>query len=506
MSNIVIKGSTLGNSLQEMLMCDEIVPGADPSYQVCKTIFTLHPLGLKMAQSPIKKAMSQQREIAVPKGPEERLRDAFKAEWKALAVDRIIKNTSTLARVYGIASVAMLVDGVPTDRPIDYKNLADLKLSFNVFDPLNTAGSLVLNQDPNAMNYQKSQGLSVQGKTYHRSRCCILMNEEPVYIDYTTSAFGYVGRSVYQRALYPLKSFVQTMVTDDMVSVKSGLLVVAMQQSGSIINNVMQRVSGMKRALLKEGIVGQVLSVGQNDKVESLNLQNLEGPAGQARTNILENIASAGDMPAIFLKSETFAEGFGEGTEDAKHVADYVQDIREWMGPLYTFFDKIVMHRAWNPEFYKIIQREYPDQYANVGYTQAFYDWTNSFDAQWPSLLTEPDSEKIKVDDVKLKSVIAWVEALAPMLDPENKSALIAWANDNFNELKLMFGSPLNLDMEAFAEYVPPAPPQELSEPRPFSAQDSDRINRAMDQLDKAIARLPRPPKRQLELALASRK
>jgi len=37
---------------------------------------------------------------------------------------------------------------------------------------------------------------------------------------YTQAAFGFVGRSVYQRPLYPLKSFVQTMITDDLGGAK----------------------------------------------------------------------------------------------------------------------------------------------------------------------------------------------------------------------------------------------------------------------------------------------
>ena len=43
----------------------------------------------------------------------------------------------------------------------------------------------------------------MQGQQYHPSRARICLNEMPVYLGYTNSAFGYVGRSVYQRALFP---------------------------------------------------------------------------------------------------------------------------------------------------------------------------------------------------------------------------------------------------------------------------------------------------------------
>jgi len=65
-------------------------------------------------------------------------------------------------------------------------------------------------------------------------------------------------------------------------------------------------------------------------------------------------------MPAKILLQETFAEGFGEGTEDAKYVARFIDGIREEMAPLYNFFDMIVQRRAWTPDFYKLIQEDFP--------------------------------------------------------------------------------------------------------------------------------------------------
>ena len=43
-----------------------------------------------------------------------------------------------------------------------------------------------------------------------------------------------------------------------------------------------------------------------------------------ARKNILENISVAADMPAKLLNAETFAEGFGDVSEDAKNVARHI--------------------------------------------------------------------------------------------------------------------------------------------------------------------------------------
>lgn len=448
-----LNGSSLTTALQQFLMCDEIVPGSDLSYQICKTIYLYHPLGGKMVEGPLNIAQSQGREITVPKGPEERAVAAFAAEWDRLGVDGLIFNVMRTARIYGIGSIVLGVEGIAPDRPIDYFDLPNRSLYFNSFDPLNTAGSMVLNQDPNSPEFQKVAAVAVQGQTYHRSRACVMMNGSPIYISYTASAFGYVGRSVYLRALFPLKSFVQSMITDDMVTRKAGVLIAKMKGPGSIINNLMQGVAGIKRAMLRDARTDNVLGIGIDESIETLNMQNIDGAAGMARKNILENIAASDDMPAIMLNSETFAGGLAEGTEDAKRVAKYVERMRISMRPLYTFFDKIVMHTAWTEEFYRAIQSEFPE-YRRVTYKEAFFEWANSFKAVWPSLLIEPESEQSKTQDVKLKALIGVVEVLMPSMDPDNKALLLRWMADNINAQKVMFSTPLELDWDAIVAFT----------------------------------------------------
>jgi hypothetical protein len=293
------------------------------------------------------------------------------------------------------------------------------------------------------------------------------MNEQPVYIEYTTSAFGYVGRSVFQRALYPLKSFVSTMVTDDMVARKAGLIIAKLKAPGSIIDNAMQRMAGIKRQLLKDAQTNNVMSIDLTESVESLNLQNIDGAGNFARTNILKNIATAADMPAKLLDNETMVAGFGEGTEDAKNIARYIDGIREWLEPAYDFFDAVVMRRAWNPDFYATIQADFPE-YQDVSYTDAFYRWKNGFVATWPSLLKDPEADT-KAEDVRQKAIISMMQVLMPMMDPDNKARLIEWAVDSSGENKTLFPQPLVLDYEALAQYEPPQQAEEpgMSMPKP---------------------------------------
>ena len=487
MSNAVIASTPLGGGLTEVMTGGDITPGSAPSYQLCKSIYLYHPLGAKIAESPIRMAQSQNRDITISDSPEDRLREAFEKQWDADGCSKHIFNCATLSRVYGIATVALMVEGVPTSQPVDYKKLWDATISFNILDPLNTAGSLVLNQNANAMDFLKTVMISVQGQSYHPTRTCILMNESPIFLGYTSSAFGYVGRSTYQRALYMLRSYINTMLTDDLITRKAGVLVAMLKAAGSIIDNIMAFAAGVKRSILKEAEIDNVISIEETEKVESINLQNLEGPYALARKNILENIAVAADMPAKMLNNETFAEGFGEGTEDAKNVARYVDQVRRDINPLYTFFDDICQHRAWNPEFYKSIQRDFPEEYGDVTYEEAFYTWTKNYRASWPSLLTEPDSEKIKVEDVKLKAIIAIIEVFAPMIDPDiNLPMMLDWAAQNINQIEMLFSSPMEFDMEALKQHAEQqkklqdeqddANLQKLKEPdqpKPFAANDS---------------------------------
>jgi len=489
MSTVDLNNSMVGTGLQQILLADDIQPGSSPSYQLCKTIYEFHPLGAKIAEKPIRIAQSQKRKIAVPDSPEERIVKQFNEQWKKDGIDKQIFRTAVLSRIYGISSIAVLTDGVRNEQPLDYSTLWKQKISFNAYDPLNTSGSLVLNQDPLAMDFQHAQEIRVDGSTFHRSRARVIMNEFPIYISYTPSAFGFTGRSVYQRSLYPLKSFIQTMITNDMVSVKAGVLVAKMEQAGSVVTQMMQKAFGIKRNLVKEAKVGNILGIGKEEFIESIDLKNLAEPFGQTRKFIIEDIASGAPMPAKMLTEESFAEGFGEGTEDAKEQARYIDGIREELAPLYDFFDKIIMHRAWNPDFYEIIRADYPEQYGNMDYEAAFYKWANSFAAEWPSLLTEPESEQVKVADVKLSALIKVLEVLMPRLPPDQVAVVVQFVADNMNEMKLLFGNPLYLDYEALANYKPQEQFNENDAPGSFSMADS--ADGAIADLKAAVARLP---------------
>lgn len=452
-SSEISAGTPFNGALMKLLLADDIQPGSDPSYQLCKTIYMYHPLGQKMAEAPIKMAQSQSREITVQDAPDE-VRKAFEKEWAKLSAETNIANVMRLSRIYGIAAIVAGVEGFPSDKPIDMPSLWKKHIYFNVLDPLNTSGSLVLSQESTSPHFNKPVSVTTSGEEFHRSRYQVVMNEAPIFLGYTSSAFGYTGRSVYQRALYPLKSFVRSMIADDMIATKLALLVAKQKPPGSTISRMMERVAAVKRTLLKVAQTGNVLTIDTEEDIETLNMQNVDGAGNYARGNILKNVATAADMPALLLENETMVEGFGEGTEDAKAIIRYLDGVRKQMQPVYAWFDNIVQYRAWNPDFYQIMQAKYPSQYPKrKSYDEAFSEWRDAYAATWPSLLIEPESEKTKVEQTKSETIVSLLQTLLPEVDPGNKSRAIQWALDNLSENKLLFPHDLVLDYDELEQF-----------------------------------------------------
>jgi hypothetical protein len=374
-----------------------------------------------------------------------------------------------ITRVYGAGAIVYGAKNIPTTEHIDPWKLPDLELYFNQLDPLNLAGSIVTNQNPNAPDFQKPRDMiTAAGQPYHPSRSCVMFNNTPIYLRFQSSAFGFTGRSVFQRAFYPMKSYIQSMITDDMVTVKAGLLIAKMKQSNSIVNRAMQIAGGIKRTMLQSGTTNNVLSIDVEEDISAIDLNNTSTAMTTARDNIIANIAAASDVPAMLLKDEAFTNGFGEGSEDAKAIMQYIDGIREDMRTLFEFFDNIVMHRAWNQQFFESVKNAYPEVYADKTYEQAFYMWKDEFKPEWETLLDEPDSEKATANDVRLKGLTEIARTIMPSVDQENKAKIIQWIADNMNEMPDAFVSDLELDYDTIATYEPPvAQPEEEKIPKP---------------------------------------
>lgn len=440
-----------GSPLYQILNAQQLVPGEEPSYQICKLLYLYHPLGKKIVDAPISKAMGKRRDIIITEDISERLVKRYNEVWDLMSIDDYIANTYRLSRIYGAGSVAVIPDNGKSESPLTPEELRKkgTNLKFSVFDPLNTAGSMVGVLDPNDPQFLKYATIAVAGKPYAKSRAHIQLYEQPIYLSYTNSAFGYVGRSVFNRALYPLQSFLSSMITDNMVVLKSGVLVAKVRQPGSISDRIMHAANQFRLNILKSAKTGNTIAVQPDEDIQSLDLHNLDYAV--PRNNILENIALSLDMPSSFLTNESLAQGFGEGSEDAKLIAGYIDDVRLEMQPLYDFFDNIVQHVAWSPDYFETLQAQDKD-YKGMSFEEFFSRARRSFRAKWPAALEPTKKELVLMQKEQYTSVLEVYNTLAPTLSGENLARLIDWTTANLNEAQNLFPNRLELDAEEVAK------------------------------------------------------
>ncbi len=446
----------ISSQLWNQLMKESIVPGYAPSYELCKTLYSYHPLGRKMVELPLEKAFSQERELTFsdPLIPvAEILINRFKREWKrlgGLGGNTIIYRIGVLSRVYGVGTLLCGTRGQDLAEPLDFDTIHKQDLFFSMLDPLNTAGSLVLNQDPTAADFLQPVAVTAAGKTLDRSRTAVLIHEQPIWIEWTDASFGFIGRSVYQRALFPLKSYIYSLMADNETLKKLMLLIAKMKAPGSVQDRRTLSFFGVRRATLKQSATGNVLSIGIDEAIESLNLEHVDKAGTYARNNAIRNVAAASGMPAILLLDERMADGFGEGSEDAKEIAIYIDSIRQELAGMFDFLDKIAMARAWNRDWYESeIQPNY-SEYAGVDYEAAFYQWKDALEYSWPSLYQPAQPEVEDAENKKVAQTLDVYKTLGDGMDPVNKAALLEWVQDQIHATKHFSKTDIDLDAEQF--------------------------------------------------------
>ncbi|WP_321868629.1 anti-CBASS protein Acb1 family protein [Paraburkholderia tropica] len=419
-------------------LLEEVVPGDQPSYELCKLLYTTHPIGTKIIEAPLQLVFSQTRAIS---GIPEAVKKQFETTWRNASADAVIKNTMRLSKMTGVSTLTELEPGV-----------------FNVFDSLNTSGSFGSNLDPLSPQFLRTPSVRVNGRVFGPGECIVLHNGPPVYLDFVESGYGYTGRSVYHAALFDLASYIDVMHANRLIAQKSGVLVAKMKTMAAAANQMAQQIAGFKRNLLKEARTYNVIQVGIEDDVESLNLQHSVESANGSKESILDSIAAAIGMPAIILKSETLAQGLGgSGAEDSKVIANYVSEEREAIEPLYQFLIPRIQKMAWTPEFYASFQATDPE-YADIPFETAFYEWIESFLYEWPDFLREQKSEKAKAAEATMNMLEKTFNLLNGTVSPDDRRMLCQYVMDtaNSDELKEFLPVPLELNLDG--DFSMPAP------------------------------------------------
>ena len=459
-------------------LVERITPGYEPSYEDCKVFYVYHPLGARIVDAPIYLAFHRPRQIAIDVGPQDELVEAFNNEWNRLGdigALRYIIQTVRLSAIYGIAAIGVGVPGVPTDRPLTDKEWLAPDLYFQVFDSLNTAGSLTLSQDPGNPNFLKPRHFIVNDQVYHLNRGVVLQNEDPLYIQWTSSAFGFTGRSKYMRAMYPMASYVRMMVAQNKIAEKLALLITKVKSPGSIVDRVTDSFFRKKLQQIRVAATGNVASIDIDESIETLNMMNVDGAGKFALDGIVQDIASGAGMPALLLTQDTLAEGFADGSEDAKQIAAYIESYRSQQEPIFRFFDRLVQRRAWTREFWQAMRSKYPETMRGETYAASFQKWCDAFTPGWPSLVQQSDKEELEGQQKRFDSVVKLLEVLGTLItEPQAKADIIDWAAANINIQKKMFAAPLTLDTKAIADHESSLPaPTAQETPKNTSGDDT---------------------------------
>ena len=103
MSDVMINNTYLGGELMNLLSSENIQPGSQAGYELCKLIWEYHPLGGKLVEKPVRLALSKPRIITLDAQPKEMLVEAFQKEWEKLGATNHIRDVMFINRTYGAA-------------------------------------------------------------------------------------------------------------------------------------------------------------------------------------------------------------------------------------------------------------------------------------------------------------------------------------------------------------------------------------------------------------------
>ncbi|WP_176322383.1 hypothetical protein [Burkholderia vietnamiensis] len=436
--------------LYNNLVNEVIEPGTGLSYQLAKQIYLEHPMGQRAVDNVINLAFSQERTIS---GIPEDAKKAFKSAWAAARADTAIKNCARHARIYGLGTLVDLGGG-----------------TFKIYDPLLTAGSMVGNiSEPLARDFLTPNDPVVRDFKFTPQNSVVAFNGTPIYLAYAQSAFGYTGRSVYYNMLPQLAAFLVSMEVDALVLKKSGVLVAKTKPVGAAANRMSHWWQRKKASDVKRSLNGNVLAIETDEDISTLNMANTADAMTTARNNVISNIATALDAPAVILQNDVLTNGFGEGKEDSKVIAQFVERYRNEIEHIFEFMIPRIQELAWTEEWYASFVMANP-AYASISFQSATNFWRNNFEYKWPNYLTEPDKEKREGQERIFNAYKALYETLqAGVQNPERRRALAQSLIDLTNNDDMAQLFPQQVPVE-FGE-------EDFANPAPTEFRGSERVS-----------------------------
>lgn len=355
-----------------------------------------HPLMLAITGKPFLDALSRGFEYVFDDAPPEaKKRFAKVADAATTPVIRVFK----LALSYGAAGIGIVVKGEDASKPIDtgwFSQNLENGFSFNTFDSLVTAGSFVTDLDPNSIEFQKVIDFSVRGKKYHYSRCKAVFNplEDPNYLQYESSAYGFVSASILKRALPALQDYLLNKIAKRKLLKKVASFVHKQDAKSAVYDKITEYVAKIKRSIVEDLTSGEAIIVGLEESVESFNLTNHPQVMQFLTDDNMNDIANATGWQASYLKHSILSTGFADGSNDAAQIDKMLYSVQRFTQELFEWIDDILFYIAWTDGFIDEIANQSPDLYRGKTRNQIRQLWRTGYERKFNPPTAEQPKDK----------------------------------------------------------------------------------------------------------------
>lgn len=464
MAESALTGASIGltgqgyNNIQEfksLLESTTILPGAQPSYEMCKAIASAHPNGRRIVTASVNLAVAKGCHFNFPDDVENTLEKHLKDVLEEVGGFGPVKSLLEDKRIYGQA--VMIIGAwhntldektgktkkeyAKSTENLSLDQIENWNLFFNIVDPQILGGRQNIGQNPTKEDYQKFGNIvEVESQTYIRSRFIGVLNTVPQWIWWSNSAYSFGGLSAYASCLYQLRTLLELEITLWFITKKMGLLVYKQKQDEDVPTEMSIQAQAHKARKAKRGETGNVLGISIEEDIQSINLTTLHQALAEAKKQALQGIAVATGEPATILGSESFANGWTSGNTDAELVKNFLKNVQtNEVEPVLRFMLSFVMKRAFTPEYLEQYNKEFQKKIRNAD------DLLDSLTIEWPDpLSTEKDEinlskEKDKQEIDQLNAFISAYSVISNGVQtlPDTVASMTKVLIDNINELKI---------------------------------------------------------------------
>ena len=368
-------------------------------YKQCLDIYRYWPLGKRIASALPNFALSAPRDIMFDDLPQDFI-NRFKDIEKEYDVDYLIKKVVIYTRIFGMGGIFISHESKPSNEALSYEDFKKSQISFNLLDPFVMNGTEI-GRDPLAPDYQKVKKIIITSQEADLSRCCVLFNGLPFYLQYYPSTYNFATPSIYQNMVGLIYSWNRCVVALERAATKAGSIILK-NRSGGTINSFVVSAANKTLELIRNMQNDGIVSIEKDAQLELFNLTGV-GEIDQIISQMNNIIMMAlSDTPAAILLDKELAQGFGNGEEDMKAILMSVNDFRETMiKPAYDWIDKYLLYLTLTPEFLVEMKEKYSSDFRNKSIEEMREMAIKNFSYEWGNLY--PESEATRIDNTGRK-------------------------------------------------------------------------------------------------------